>query len=106
MLGRPQGGHTQSHLESSETLFQSDSKWSNSITSLEVKIEKRSLQRIGHVLRMDNERPVKKAICGCLPQIEKTAKQKTKIRTTPYYWRKLVREAGVDPTNLDVLTAN
>ena len=33
-------------------------------------------------------------------------KQRTKIRTTPYYWFKLVKEAGIDPTNLDVLTAN
>ena len=34
------------------------------MTYLQVKTEKRSLQRIGHVLRMDDEKPVKKANCG------------------------------------------
>ena len=92
-------------MERTHTNMQ-DIRNSAGITSLQAKIEKRSLQRIGHVLRMDNERPVKKAICGWLPELEETAKQRTKIRTTPYYWRRLVKEAGIDPTNLDVLTAN
>ena len=47
------------------------------ITFLQVKIEERSLQSIGHVLRMDNEKPVKKTIRGWLPEIETTAKQKS-----------------------------
>ena len=34
---------------------------------------------------MDNDKQwtVKKVFCGCLPEIETTVKQKTKIQTTP-----------------------
>ena len=92
-------------MERSPTNMQ-DIRNSLGIKSLQTKIERRSLQRIGHFLRMDKHRPVKRVICGSLPEIEHISKQRTKIRTTPYYWLKLVKEAGIDPTTLDVLTAN
>ena len=92
-------------MEKTHTNMQ-DVRNSLGITSLQIKIEQRSLQRIGHVLRMGNDKPAKRAVCGWLPEMEEVAKERTKIRTTPYYWRKLVKEAGIDPTNLDTLTAN
>ena len=92
-------------MEKTHTNMQ-DVRNSLGITSLQIKIEQRSLQRIGHVLRMGNDKPAKRAVCGWLPEMEEVANERTKIRTTPHYWRKLVKEAGIDPTNLDTLTAN
>ena len=53
-----------------------------------------------------NRLGIKRAICGWLPEMEHISNQRTKIRTTPYYWLKLVKEAGIEPTNLNVITAN
>ena len=62
------------------------------VTPLRSKIEKRSLQIIGHILRMDNSRPTKQVTLGWY--------QKDGIRggqqSTVPYWRKIIREAGVD----------
>ena len=76
------------------------------INTLQWKIEQRSLQRIGHVMRLDNSRPVKRAMTGWLPALETIPKEKTKIRTTPHYWNRLVKEAGVNPTQIDYLTSD
>ena len=69
-------------------------------------MELRSLQRIGHVMRMANDRPTKKAILGWLSALENTPRNRKKSRITPQYRRRLVREAGLDPTELDRLTEN
>ena len=74
------------------------------IKTLQSKIEKRSLQRIGHVLRMDSSRPVKAAVLGWSPALETIPKERTKTRTTPQYWRRLVKEAGLNPSDLGKYT--
>ena len=74
------------------------------IKTLQSKIEKRSLQRIGHVLRMDSSRPVKAAVLGWSPALEAIPKERTKTRTTPQYWRRLVKEAGLNPSDLGKYT--
>ena len=72
------------------------------ISSIRSKIEIRTLQRIGHVLRMPNERAVKKLILG---NWEKEATTEGNLRGgTISYWRRLLREAGVDWTNVENLT--
>ena len=68
------------------------------VTSLRSKIEKRSLQRIGHILRMDNSRTTKQVTLGWY--------QKEGIRraqqSTVQYWRKIIGEAGVDSDNVEM----
>ena len=76
------------------------------IRSVQWKIEKRSLQRIGHVMRLNDDRPVKRAVQGWIPALETTNRSKKKCRNTPQYWRRLVTEAGIDPNDLDRLTEN
>ena len=68
------------------------------IESLRAKIERRSLQRLGHVLRMPNDRLTKKV---CFGWYRREERRKGK-QTTIYYWRKLVREAGLDPDNVEM----
>ena len=53
------------------------------IKTLQWNIEKRILQRIGHVLRMDSARPVEAAVLGWSPALETIPKERTKTRTTP-----------------------
>ena len=66
------------------------------IKSIRWKIEKRTLERIGHVLRISNERTTKIAVLGWLGSLEELPKRPGKKRKTLFYWRKLLKEAGVN----------
>ena len=53
------------------------------IKTLQSKIEKRSLQRIGHVIRMDSSRPVKAAVLGWSPALETIPKENQNESNSP-----------------------
>ena len=74
------------------------------VRSIRWKIEKRVLERIGHVMRMDDGRMTKVAVLGWLGELESWPKPKGRRRRTIFYWKKLLREAGVDATNLKAVT--
>ena len=73
------------------------------VRSLRWKIEKRILERIGHVM-MGDERMTKAVVLGWLGELEKWPKSKGRKRKTVMYWKKLLKEAGIDWTNLGELT--
>ena len=75
------------------------------VKSLRWKIEKRALERLGHVMRMDNGRMTKALVLGWMEDLEKWGK-KGRVRKTVNYWKKLVREAGWDYTQIGKLTAD
>ena len=58
------------------------------IKTLRWKIEKRTLERIGHVLRMSYKRTTKAAILGWLASLEELPKLPGHKRKTLFYWRK------------------
>ena len=60
------------------------------------KIEKRVYERIGHVMRMDDDRLVKAVILGWYEGLEGESKIAGQKRKTVLYWKKLLRKAGVD----------
>ena len=64
------------------------------------KNEKRCLERIGHVLRMRDDRMVKAVVLGWMKNLEVWPKCKGRSRKTILYWRKLVKEAGWDYTRI------
>ena len=74
------------------------------VKSIRWKIEKRILERIGHVMRMGDDRMTKVAVLGWLAELERWPKLKGGRRRTIFYWKKLLREAGIDFTNLKALT--
>ena len=74
------------------------------IKTLRWKIEKRVLQRIGHVFRMKDDRLVKNITLGWLEDLENYAKIPGKKKKTVLYWKKLVKEAGLDATKTHLLT--
>ena len=74
------------------------------IKSLQWKVEKRVLERIGHVMRMDDSRQVKAAVLGWMEDLENYEKRPGKKRKTILYWKKLIKEAGLDVTKIDILT--
>lgn len=76
------------------------------IKSVRYKIEKRVLERIGHVCRMKDERLVKAVTLGWMRELEGLDKVPGKKRKTLLYWMKLLREAGIDHTRIDELTAD
>jgi hypothetical protein len=64
------------------------------IRSLKSKIEKRVLERMGHVLRMGKERTVRNVTVGWMEKVEGMKKSSASQRCTNQYWRKLIKEAG------------
>ena len=73
------------------------------IKSIRWKIEKRTLERIGHVMRMDNSRLVKIAILGWFRELETWNKCPGKKRKTQLYWIKTLKDAGIDWTQVELL---
>ena len=76
------------------------------IKSIRWKIEKRVLERIGHVMRMDDERMTKGVVLGWMEELEKWEKKPGRTRKTTFYWKKLLKEAGIDFTEIGKLTAD
>ena len=71
------------------------------VRSIRNKIEKRSLERLGHVFRIPEESRTKQVTFGWLSKLECTDKERKKLRCTPRYWIKLAREAGWDPLEIN-----
>lgn len=76
------------------------------IKSLRWKVEKRVLERIGHVCRMDDNRMVKAVTFGWMEDLENIPKVPGRKRKTILYWKKIVKEAGMDTTKMAELTSD
>lgn len=76
------------------------------VKSVGWKIEKRVLERIGHVLRMGNERLTKMMVLGWYEKLERSEKRGGRKKKTVLYWKKLLREAGVDWTDVERMSAD
>ena len=66
------------------------------VKTLETKITKRVLQRISHVLRMVNGRLTKSVVLGW-PKSPRNHNKRRRRQTTLEYWRKVLKNACVDP---------
>ena len=62
------------------------------IKSVEWKIERRVLERIGHVMRMENDRLTKAVVLGWWEGLEGRGKMAGRKRKTVLYWRRVLRE--------------
>ena len=67
------------------------------VDSLQLKIEKRTIERIGHALRMDRDRMTKITTLGW----PKATPEKPAGKTSVTYWRTTLRNAGLDPDLID-----
>ena len=76
------------------------------IKSVEWKIERRVLERIGHVMRMENDRLTKAVVLGWWEGLEGRGKMAGRKRKTVLYWRRVLREAGIDWTEVERLTSD
>ena len=76
------------------------------IRSMQAKIEERVLRRIGHVLRMDNNHPTKQITLGWYaPPVILRPERKPRHGTIEY-WRKVIREAGLDADSTEYLVSD
>ena len=73
------------------------------VKSVRWKIEKRVLERIGHVMRMGNERMTKAMVLGWYEKLEGCEKMRGKKKKTILYWKKMMKEAGWDWTDVERL---
>ena len=71
------------------------------VHSVACTIERRTLLRIGHLLRMPNERMVKRTVFGWYPKGRKEPAEGRNKTTTPEYYRQTLRNAGVDPDTVE-----
>ena len=71
------------------------------VQAIRTKLETRGLERIGHVLRMPNERTTKRVILGRW-NAEREEEGQLKGGTISY-WKRLIAEAGHDWTNVENL---
>ena len=76
------------------------------IKSIRAKIEKRTLERIGHIMRVEDNRMVKAATLGWLEDLENWPKTPGKKRKTVLYWKGLLKEAALDYTEVGKLSEN
>ena len=76
------------------------------IKSIEWKIEKTVLERLGHVMRMENSRLPKIAVMGWNKELEGFPKRKGRKRKTMLYWKRKIIEAGLDWTQIEPITAD
>ena len=74
--------------------------------SIRWKIEKRVLQRIGHVFCLDDDSLVKNVTLGWLEDLEDFDKMPGKKKKTVIYWKRLLKEAGIDYTEIGRLTSD
>ena len=74
------------------------------VKSVRWKIEKRVMERIGHVFRMDDDRMTKAVVLGWMEDLESFDKVPGKKRKTILYWKRLLREASIDYTQIGQLT--
>ena len=61
---------------------------------MEWKIERRVLERIGHVIRMENDRLTKAVVLGWWEGLEGRGKMAGRKRKTVMYWRRVLSEAS------------
>ena len=71
------------------------------VKSVRWKIEKRVLERIGHVVRMENNRLTKVMVFGWYESLETKEKMHGKKRKTVFYWKRMLNECGVDWTDVE-----
>ena len=76
------------------------------VKNIRWKIEKRVLERIGHVMRMEDTRHTRVVVLGWLEDLKQTKKCPGRKRKTILYWKKLLREGGIDWTEAESLTAD
>ena len=76
------------------------------VRSIRSKIERRVLERIGHVMRMGNGRQTKAVVLGWFEGLEGLDKMPGKKRKTVLYWKGILREAGIDWVDIERLTGD
>jgi hypothetical protein len=76
------------------------------VKSVAWKIERRVLERIGHVMRMGNERLTKAMVLGWYEKLEGKSKMLGRKRKTVLYWKRVMKEAGLDWTDVERLTSD
>ena len=76
------------------------------VRSVRWKVEERVLERIGRVFRMRNERLAKAIVLGWWEELEKWEKRPETKRKTILHWKSILKEAGIDWTDVDRLTGD
>ena len=76
------------------------------IRSMQAKIEERVLRRIGNFLRMDNNRPTKQITLDLYAPPVILRPERKQRHGTIEYWRKVLREAGLDADSIEILVCD
>ena len=76
------------------------------VLSIRTKVEVAHLTRMGHILRLPDVSLVKQALLGWLTKLEEKVKSKKKTLLIIPYWRRLIKEVGMEVNMIEQLTSN
>ena len=76
------------------------------VESIRTKIEIAHLRRIGHVLRLPDDRLVKRMVLSWNAEVEGFTKARRRQQTTLSYWRKLLTDAAIPHENLQKIVTD
>ena len=76
------------------------------VSLIRTKVEVAHHTRMGHILRLLDNSLVKQALLGWLTTLEDKVKSKKKTLMTIPYWRRLIKEAGMEVDMIEQLTSN
>ena len=76
------------------------------VSSIRTKVEVAYLTRMGHILRLPDEILVKQALLGWLTTLEDKVKSKKKTLVMIPYWRRLIKELGMEVNMIEELKSN
>lgn len=71
------------------------------VALMRLKVEKRVLERIGHVFRMEDDRLTKACVLRWLEELENHDKAPGRSKKTVTYWKRIIIEAGMDTTDME-----
>ena len=70
------------------------------VKSVRLKVEKRVLKRMGHIMRMEDDRTVKAVTLGRLEDLENHEKRPGRKAKKVNYWKRKVKETDMDWTDI------
>ena len=76
------------------------------VKSVQLKIEKKVLERVGHVMRTKDESLTKVAVLGWYKKLEGVSKAPGKKRKTVLFWKRILSEASIDWTDVGRLESD
>ena len=76
------------------------------VPTIRIKVKMAHLMRMGHILRIPDDRIMNQAVLGWSQELENLHKSRKNRQKTVGYWQRLISEAGVEMESVEELVKN